>query len=201
MQPPNVWGRIRLWVWKIFRMVTCLSICLLLENAATWELTGMLRALSGVNAHVLPLPSLRASLTSWKETGKELSLLPSLSFSLPSSLGYYRQREGNLSATPYRVLTDPRPLLAFDSRTTFIQLLAPYRILKFIGRFGDWFHHNKNLKFENPLNPSEKVAIRSAWLVPAPGNFLPPKQPASFFLLSLLPPSLSFFLSVFSSLF
>lgn len=126
-------------------------------------------------------------LSDFLKRNRELSQLPSLSFSLPSSLGYYRRLEGNLSATPYRVLTDPHPLLALSSRTFFIQtLLAPYRILEFIGRVGDLFHHNENLKFENPLNPSEKVAIHSAWLLPAPGNFLPFKEPASFF--SFVPP-------------
>lgn len=98
-----------------------------------------------------------------KRNRKRAKPASSLSFFLPSSLGYYRRREGNLSATLYRVLTDPHPLLALSSRTFFIQTLwAPYRILEFIGRFDDWFHHNKNLKFDNPLNPSEKVAIHSA---------------------------------------
>ena len=181
-------------------MVIFLGICLSLEKATTWELTDVLRALFGVNPCVFPLPSSGPLwLPSKKQRAKPASF--PLLFS-PQLLGILQAEGGNLSATPFRVLTDPHPLLVFGSRNFFIQTLwAPYRILEFTARFGDWFHHKENLKSENPLNPSEKVAIHSAWLLPAPGNFLPPKEPASFSLLSLLSHFFSFFLSFFSLFF
>ena len=160
----------------------------------------MLRALSGVNAPVLPLPSLRASLTSWKETGRELSLLLPSPFFSPAPWA----TTGGGRGTCLLLLTGCSPTLTHcwhsvpePSSSKLCWLLIESWS---IGRFGDWFHHNKNLKFEKPSKSLWKSGYTFCLISPS-SRELPTSQGACCFLSFVPPASFPLFLPFFLSLF
>ena len=135
-----------------------------------------------------------------KRNRKRAKPASSLSFFLPSSLGYYRRLEGNLSATPYRVLTNPHPLLALSSRTFFIQtLLAPYRILEY--REIWWLVPSQQ---DSQVWKPSKSLWKSGYtfcLISPSSRELPTSQGACCFLSFVPPASFPLFLPFFLSLF